>query len=186
MWAQPMTVAVFKHFLSELAVDEHVEDHQIEGRVRSATRRVAMQHATIRPTRRRGLLRRTRTTDAPFDLAAAERAYNARAAELPESLRQQLLELSPNAPAADAEPDAEAAAAWSAGTAEATGGAENAAPDQWLAGADGEETAPVATPAPQDKRFQDPDWSKNAAFDFMFQQDPFSGHVVLRSTDAGT
>jgi hypothetical protein len=26
----------------------------------------------------------------------------------------------------------------------------------------------------------------NAAFDFMFQQDPFSGHVVLRSTDAAT
>ena len=25
----------------------------------------------------------------------------------------------------------------------------------------------------------------DAAFDFMFQQDPFSGHVVLRSTDAG-
>jgi DNA-binding Lrp family transcriptional regulator len=25
-----------------------------------------------------------------------------------------------------------------------------------------------------------------AAFDFMFQQDPFSGHVVLRSTDAAT
>lgn len=26
----------------------------------------------------------------------------------------------------------------------------------------------------------------NAAFDFMFQQDPFSGHVVVRSTDAQT
>ncbi|MEI8197751.1 MAG: hypothetical protein WCI73_17800 [Phycisphaerae bacterium] len=26
----------------------------------------------------------------------------------------------------------------------------------------------------------------NAAFDFMFQQDPFSGHVVVRSTDAAT
>jgi hypothetical protein len=26
----------------------------------------------------------------------------------------------------------------------------------------------------------------DAAFDFMFQQDPFSGHVVLRSTDAAT
>src|SRR5476651_1458592 len=26
----------------------------------------------------------------------------------------------------------------------------------------------------------------DAAFDFMFQQDPFSGHVVLRSTDATT
>lgn len=26
----------------------------------------------------------------------------------------------------------------------------------------------------------------NAAFDFMFQQDPFSGHVVIRSTDAAT
>nr|MDQ2732007.1 Lrp/AsnC family transcriptional regulator [Armatimonadota bacterium] len=26
----------------------------------------------------------------------------------------------------------------------------------------------------------------NAAFEFMFQQDPFSGHVVIRSTDAAT
>src|SRR5437868_11323860 len=26
----------------------------------------------------------------------------------------------------------------------------------------------------------------DAAFDFMFQQDPFSGHVVIRSTDAAT
>jgi AsnC-like protein len=26
----------------------------------------------------------------------------------------------------------------------------------------------------------------NTAFDFMFQQDPFSGHVVIRSTDAAT
>ena len=26
----------------------------------------------------------------------------------------------------------------------------------------------------------------NAAFDFMFEQDPFSGHVVIRSTDAAT
>ena len=26
----------------------------------------------------------------------------------------------------------------------------------------------------------------NSAFDYMFQQDPFSGHVVLRSTDANT
>lgn len=26
----------------------------------------------------------------------------------------------------------------------------------------------------------------NAAFDFMFQQDPFSGHVVIRSTDGAT
>src|SRR6185503_17903535 len=25
-----------------------------------------------------------------------------------------------------------------------------------------------------------------AAFDYMFQQDPFSGHVVIRSTDAAT
>jgi hypothetical protein len=31
-----------------------------------------------------------------------------------------------------------------------------------------------------------PDDRLNAAFDFMFQQDPFSGHVVLRSTDAAT
>src|SRR6201997_3326674 len=26
----------------------------------------------------------------------------------------------------------------------------------------------------------------DAAFDYMFQQDPFSGHVVIRSTDAAT
>ncbi|HEU4522530.1 MAG TPA: Lrp/AsnC family transcriptional regulator, partial [Thermoanaerobaculia bacterium] len=26
----------------------------------------------------------------------------------------------------------------------------------------------------------------DAAFDFMFQEDPFSGHVVIRSTDAAT
>ena len=26
----------------------------------------------------------------------------------------------------------------------------------------------------------------DAAFDFMFQKDPFSGHVVIRSTDAAT
>ncbi len=36
----------------------------------------------------------------------------------------------------------------------------------------------VAWKVPEDKL--------NAAFDFMFQQDPFSGHVVLRSTDAAT
>src|SRR6266542_1927493 len=28
--------------------------------------------------------------------------------------------------------------------------------------------------------------SLDAAFDYMFQKDPFSGHVVLRSTDAST
>src|SRR5215210_666644 len=31
-----------------------------------------------------------------------------------------------------------------------------------------------------------PEEKLNAAFDFMFQQDPFSGHVVIRSTDAQT
>ena len=31
-----------------------------------------------------------------------------------------------------------------------------------------------------------PEEKLNAAFDFMFQQDPFSGHVVIRSTDPGT
>src|SRR6185295_17181216 len=36
----------------------------------------------------------------------------------------------------------------------------------------------VAWQVPQDKL--------EAAFDFMFQQDPFSGHVVLRSTDLAT
>jgi polyhydroxyalkanoate synthase len=33
----------------------------------------------------------------------------------------------------------------------------------------GEDAAPVATPAAQDKRFQDPEWSRNAAFDFIKQ-----------------
>jgi hypothetical protein len=36
----------------------------------------------------------------------------------------------------------------------------------------------VAWQVPQDKL--------ESAFDFMFQQDPFSGHVVIRSTDAAT
>jgi len=36
----------------------------------------------------------------------------------------------------------------------------------------------VAWQVPQDKL--------DAAFDYMFQQDPFSGHVVIRSTDAAT
>ena len=36
----------------------------------------------------------------------------------------------------------------------------------------------VAWQVPQDKL--------EAAFDFMFQEDPFSGHVVIRSTDAAT
>jgi hypothetical protein len=31
-----------------------------------------------------------------------------------------------------------------------------------------------------------PEKSVDEAFDFMFQQDPFSGHVVIRSTDAAT
>src|SRR3954447_24110368 len=31
-----------------------------------------------------------------------------------------------------------------------------------------------------------PEEKLNAAFDFMFQRDPFSGHVVIRSTDAET
>lgn len=34
--------------------------------------------------------------------------------------------------------------------------------------------------------WQVPDSKLNAAFDWMFQQDPFSGHVVTRSTDAAT
>src|SRR5688572_24782718 len=31
-----------------------------------------------------------------------------------------------------------------------------------------------------------PEEKLNAAFDFMFQKDPFSGHVVIRSTDQQT
>jgi AsnC-like ligand binding domain len=34
--------------------------------------------------------------------------------------------------------------------------------------------------------WQVPEAKLDAAFDYMFQQDPFSGHVVLRSTDAAT
>src|SRR5437773_3785624 len=34
--------------------------------------------------------------------------------------------------------------------------------------------------------WQLPNEKIDAAFDFMFQQDPFSGHVVIRSTDAAT
>lgn len=34
--------------------------------------------------------------------------------------------------------------------------------------------------------WQVPDSKLNAAFDWMFQQDPFSGHVVTRSTDVAT
>jgi hypothetical protein len=34
--------------------------------------------------------------------------------------------------------------------------------------------------------WQVPEAKLEAAFDFMFQQDPFSGHVVLRSTDTAT
>jgi DNA-binding Lrp family transcriptional regulator len=34
--------------------------------------------------------------------------------------------------------------------------------------------------------WQVPDAKIDAAFEYMFQQDPFSGHVVLRSTDAAT
>ena len=34
--------------------------------------------------------------------------------------------------------------------------------------------------------WQVPDGKLDAAFDYMFQQDPFSGHVVLRSTDTAT
>ncbi|MGP8198045.1 MAG: Lrp/AsnC family transcriptional regulator [Limisphaerales bacterium] len=34
--------------------------------------------------------------------------------------------------------------------------------------------------------WQVPDEKLDGAFDFMFQQDPFSGHVVLRSTDSAT
>src|SRR5256714_933491 len=33
--------------------------------------------------------------------------------------------------------------------------------------------------------WQVPEERLSAAFDYMFQQDPFSGHVVIRSTDAG-
>src|SRR4051794_32834650 len=32
--------------------------------------------------------------------------------------------------------------------------------------------------------WQVPEEKLSAAFDYMFQQDPFSGHVVIRSTDA--
>jgi hypothetical protein len=34
--------------------------------------------------------------------------------------------------------------------------------------------------------WQIPNEKLDAAFDFMFQQDPFSGHIVIRSTDAAT
>ncbi len=34
--------------------------------------------------------------------------------------------------------------------------------------------------------WQVPDGRLNAAFDYMFQQDPFSGHVVIRTTDSAT
>src|SRR5437773_3055821 len=34
--------------------------------------------------------------------------------------------------------------------------------------------------------WQVPEEKLGAAFDYMFQQDPFSGHVVIRSTDAAT
>lgn len=34
--------------------------------------------------------------------------------------------------------------------------------------------------------WQVPNEKLNAAFDFMFQQDPFSGHVVIRTTDVAT
>jgi len=34
--------------------------------------------------------------------------------------------------------------------------------------------------------WQVPEAKLNSAFDWMFQQDPFSGHVVTRSTDAAT
>jgi hypothetical protein len=34
--------------------------------------------------------------------------------------------------------------------------------------------------------WQVPEEKLNAAFDFMFQQDPYSGHIVIRSTDSGT
>src|SRR5690242_15049730 len=40
------------------------------------------------------------------------------------------------------------------------------------------EGALVAWKVPEDKL--------NDAFDFMFQQDPFSGHIVVRSTDTAT
>src|SRR6266478_4032126 len=33
--------------------------------------------------------------------------------------------------------------------------------------------------------WQVPEEKLNAAFDWMFQNDPFSGHVVVRTTDAG-
>src|SRR5258705_11535503 len=34
--------------------------------------------------------------------------------------------------------------------------------------------------------WQVPEEKLNPAFDWMFQNDPFSGHVVIRTTDAGT
>ena len=44
--------------------------------------------------------------------------------------------------------------------------------DLWAAGAKrlaGEETGPVVTPAPADKRFADPEWSSNQFYDFLKQ-----------------
>ena len=47
----------------------------------------------------------------------------------------------------------------------------------------GEEPAPVVAPAPQDKRFQDPEWSKNAVFDFLKQAYLVTSHWAEAMVD---
>ncbi len=47
----------------------------------------------------------------------------------------------------------------------------------------GDEAPPVAAPAPQDKRFQDPEWSKNAAFDFIKQAYLVTSHWAETMVD---
>jgi polyhydroxyalkanoate synthase len=47
----------------------------------------------------------------------------------------------------------------------------------------GEEPPPVAAPAPQDKRFQDPEWSSNAAFDFLKQAYLVTSHWAETMVD---
>ncbi len=47
----------------------------------------------------------------------------------------------------------------------------------------GEEPPPVVTPSAQDKRFQDPEWSKNAAFDFLKQAYLVTSHWAEAMVD---
>ena len=47
----------------------------------------------------------------------------------------------------------------------------------------GEESPPVVEPSPQDKRFQDPEWSKNAAFDFLKQAYLVTSHWAEAMVD---